>query len=102
MPLLDSDLNKLVPLKDFIEFIRDIKIKLDVHPSNSGYACILGGKASTYKTTIFEILAIYYGPYHVWPGKQFVNEDVLKYDSAGRAAISTIVIEECTQTNNTQ
>jgi len=94
MPLTKEDLKKLLPFKSFIEFIRDIRIKLAAHPSNSGYACILGGRASTYKTTICEILAQSFGPYHVWPGTQFVKEDILKYDSAARAAISTIVIEE--------
>lgn len=95
IPLLASDLKKLLPFKTFIKFCRDIRCKIDAHPSNSGYACILGVKASTYKTTVCEILAMSYGPYHVWPGTQFVKEDILKYDSAARAAIDTIVIEEC-------
>lgn len=95
IPLDKDDLKKLVPFKDFISFIRNIRIKLDAHPTNSGYACILSGKANTYKTTICEILTKSYGQYHVWPGTQFIKEDILKYDSAARAAISTIIIEEC-------
>lgn len=95
LPLSKTDLKKLVPFKDFVSFIPNIKIKLDAHPSNSGYACILAGKAHTYKTTICEILAMSYGQYHVWPGTQFVKEDILKYDFAARAAINAIVIEEC-------
>lgn len=95
LPLSKTELKQLIPFRNFIEFIRSIKIKLDAHPRNSGYVCILGGKASTYKTTICEILAMAYGPYHVWPGTQFIKEDVFKYDFAARAAISTIVIEEC-------
>lgn len=88
--LLVSDLKKLIPFKGFIHFIRNIRIKLDAHPSNSCYACILGGKASTYKTTICEILAMSYVT-----GNQFVKEDVLKYDSGARTAINTVVIAEC-------
>lgn len=94
-PLTKQELKKLVPFKSFIEFIRNIRIKVNAHPSNSGYACILGGKANTYKSTICDILAMSFGSYHTWPGTQFIKEDVLKYDSAARAAISTIVIEEC-------
>lgn len=73
LPLAKSDLRKLIPFKNFLEFCREIKV--DAHPRNSGYACILGGKANTYKTTICEILAMSYGPYHVWPGTQFVKKE---------------------------
>lgn len=95
IPLTKEDLRKVLPFKQFIEFLRDVRTRLEAHPTNSGYACILAGRANTFKTTMCEILAMSFGQYHVWPGTQFVREDILKYDSAARAAISTIIIEEC-------
>lgn len=95
LPLDKEDLKKVLPFKKFISFLRDVRSKLDAHPTNSGYACILAVKANTFKTSMCEILAMSYGQYHVWLGTQFVKEDILKYDSAARAGISTIIIEEC-------
>lgn len=95
IPLSKLDLRKVLPFKVFISFLRDVRSRSDADPTNSGYACILAGKANTFKTTMCEILAMSFGQYHVWPGTQFVREDILKNDSAARAAISTIIIEEC-------
>ncbi|RNA05545.1 hypothetical protein BpHYR1_030848 [Brachionus plicatilis] len=62
--LTKDELKSLVPFKEFGKFIRDIRIKVNSHPSNSGYCVIFSGKAGAYKTTICDILAKSFGPYH--------------------------------------
>ncbi|RNA27056.1 hypothetical protein BpHYR1_026686 [Brachionus plicatilis] len=72
----------------------ELKIKVNSHPSNSGYCVIFSGKAGAYKTTICDILAKSFGPYHTWPGSQGVERDILKFDDAALAQIDSKVVEE--------
>ncbi|RNA19518.1 hypothetical protein BpHYR1_030677 [Brachionus plicatilis] len=81
-PLSKEELKDLVPFKEFIKFIREIRIKVNSHPSNSGFCVIFAGKAGAYKTTICDILAKSFGPYHTWPGSQWFERDILKFDDA--------------------
>lgn len=95
LPLSKQELKKLVPFKTTLTWLRDQRIKLAAHPDEAGYACIFSGRSGSYKTTFAEILAMSFGPYHTWPGTTLVKEDILKYDSAARAQVETIIIEEC-------
>lgn len=92
--LIPQVLRRIMPFKHFVKFLREIKVKLDGHKPNSGYDCIFGRHAQTYKSTMCEILAISYGAFHTWPGSQFVYTDILKYDDAARAQIDSILIVE--------
>lgn len=40
------------------------------------------------------IFGLSFAPYALWPGSQLVQRDILKYDSAARNGVSTIVVEE--------
>lgn len=46
------------------------------------------------KSTINRIIAESFGEYAIWPGSQWIARDTLKFDSAARQGISTIVVEE--------
>ncbi|RNA16168.1 hypothetical protein BpHYR1_029846, partial [Brachionus plicatilis] len=98
-PLIDSDYEKLAPFKAYLEPLRNVRVKVDGHETNSGWCLVICGKAATYKTTANLILAQSYGPYHVWTGHQYIEKDVLKYDDAARAQIEQLVIEEMAWTS---
>lgn len=95
LPLPKHEFKKMIPFIPYLKFLRELRNKMESHSTETGTALFLAGKASTYKSTTCEILADSFGSYHIWPGTQFVKEDALKYDSAARAQISSIVIEEC-------
>lgn len=95
LPLSKDEIKKLVPFKKQLEWLRDQRIKLAAHPDDAGYAVIFSGRSGSFKTTFAEILAMSFGAYHSWPGTMLVKDDILKYDSAARAQIDTIIIEEC-------
>ncbi|RNA35837.1 hypothetical protein BpHYR1_022677 [Brachionus plicatilis] len=50
-PLIDSDYEKLAPFKAYLELLRNVRVKVDCHETNSGWCLVLCGKAATYKTT---------------------------------------------------
>ncbi|RNA00760.1 hypothetical protein BpHYR1_024816 [Brachionus plicatilis] len=89
--LVDTDYEKLAPFKTFLELLRNIRVRVDGHETNSGWCLVLCEKVATYKTTANLILAQNYGPYHVWTGHQ--------YDDAARAQIEQLVVEEMAWTS---
>lgn len=95
LPIPKSEFKKMVPFIPYLKFLKELRDKMESYSVETGTALFLAGKASTYKSTTCEILADSFGSYHIWPGTQFVKEDTLKYDSAARAQIKSIVIEEC-------
>lgn len=95
LPIPKSEFKKLAPFVTYLKFLRELRNKIESHSIDTGVALFLAGRAGTYKSTTCEILADSFGPYHVWPGTQFIKEDTLKYDSAARAQIESIVLEEC-------
>lgn len=89
-----SEMAKCATNFPMLNAIRDIIYQLDRMPQNTGYCLILIGSADTFKSTINRIIARYYGEYDVWPGSQFLQRDILKYDTPAKKGIRTIVIEE--------
>lgn len=80
--------------KPLIDFVYTLRKKLIEHPTDSGCCLILCGRAHTFKSTINRILGLSFAPYALWPGSQWVQRDILKYDDAARNGVSTIVVEE--------
>lgn len=77
-----------------LNVIREIIYSLDRMPQNTGCCLVLIGAADTFKSTINRIIARYYGEFDIWPGSQFIQRDILKYDTPAKKGIRTIVIEE--------
>ena len=46
------------------------------------------------KSTNNRILGASFGEYAIWPGSQWIQRDALKFDTAARQGISTIVVKE--------
>lgn len=84
----------LLPNLTIINHAKDIRTQLINHDQNSGVCLILCGGALMCKSTINRIIAESFGEYAVWPGSQWIQRDPLKFDTAARQGISTIVVEE--------
>lgn len=80
--------------KRFLMLAQELRVQIDQMPKSTGCALILCGRSDTLKSTLARILAISFGKYSVWPGSQFIQRDMLKYDTAARQGIQTLVIEE--------
>lgn len=80
--------------RGFLILCQELRQTIESMPKNTGCALILCGQSDTLKSTIARILAISYGKYSVWPGSQFIQRDMLKYDTAARQGVQTLVIEE--------
>ena len=77
-----------------LKVIRDLIYEIERMPQNTGCCVVLIGAADTFKSTINRIIARYYGEFDLWPGSQFIQRDILKYDTPAKKGIKTIVVEE--------
>lgn len=77
-----------------LSVIRDIIYELERMPQNTGCCLVLIGRADTFKSTINRIIARFYGEFETWPGSQFIQKDILKFDTPAKKGIRTIVVEE--------
>lgn len=90
----DEEKHELLPNLPIIRHAHNLRTQLINHDQNSGVCLILCGSALSCKSTINRILGESFGEYAVWPGSQWISRDTLKFDSAARQGISTIVVEE--------
>ena len=84
----------LLPNLPILSHAQNLRTQVASHDQNSGVCLILCGGALMCKSTINRILAESFGEYAIWPGSQWIARDTLKFDSAARQGISTIVVEE--------
>lgn len=84
----------LLPNLTILNHAKDIRTQIINHDQNSGVCLILCGGALMCKSTINRIIAESFGEFSVWPGSQWIQRDPLKFDTAARQGISTIVVEE--------
>lgn len=84
----------VMPNMSILNHAKDFRDMLINHDKNSGVCLILCGGALMCKSTINRIIAESFGDYAVWPGSQWICKDNLKFDSAARQGINTIVVEE--------
>ena len=92
--LTNDEKDQLLPNIPIISHSKNFRSQLINHDQNSGVCLILCGGALMCKSTINRILAESFGEYAVWPGSQWIQRDPLKFDTAARQGISTIVVEE--------
>ena len=92
--LTEDEKHLLLPNVPILSHAKDFKNQLINHDQNSGICLILCGGALMCKSTINRIIAESFGEYAVWPGSQWISKDNLKFDSAARQGINTIVVEE--------
>ena len=92
--ITNEEKHELLPNMPIISHAADIRNQLINHDQNSGVCLILCGGALMCKSTINRIIASSFGEYAIWPGSQWVQKDALKFDSAARQGINTIVVEE--------
>lgn len=92
--LTSDEKHELLPNLPILSHAQNLRTQLINHDQNSGVCLILCGGALMCKSTINRILAESFGEYAIWPGSQWIARDTLKFDSAARQGISTIVVEE--------
>lgn len=92
--ITDEEKHLLLPNITILNHAKDIRTQLINHDQNSGVCLILCGGALMCKSTINRIIAESFGEYAIWPGSQWIQRDPLKFDTAARQGISTIVVEE--------
>lgn len=92
--LTSEEKHLLLPNIPIISHAKNFRNQLINHDQNSGVCLILCGGALMCKSTINRILAESFGEYAIWPGSQWIQRDPLKFDTAARQGISTIVVEE--------
>ena len=93
-PLSVQEVDLLIPNIPLLQHAHNLKLQMQCHDQNSGVCMILCGQALTCKSTLTRIIAQSLGEYSIWPGSQWITKDNLKFDTAARQAISTIVVEE--------
>lgn len=86
--------HELLPNMPILAHAKNLRDQLIGHDTNSGVCLVLCGSALMCKSTINRVIASSLGEYHIWPGSQWIAKDMLKFDSAARQGISTIVVEE--------
>ena len=92
--LSDDEKHELLPNIPILSHAKNLRAQMINHDQNSGVCLILCGGALMCKSTINRILASSLGEYAIWPGSQWIQRDPLKFDTAARQGISTIVVEE--------
>lgn len=92
--LTNDEKHLLLPNMPILSHAKDLRTQLVNHDQNSGVCLILCGGALMCKSTINRIIASSFGEYAIWPGSQWIQRDPLKFDTAARQGISTIVVEE--------
>ena len=93
-PLDGKDFHLLLPNSPLLSHAFNLRNQMISHDQNSGVCMILCGQALTCKSTINRIIAASTGEYNIWPGSQWIQKDPLKFDTAARQGVSTIVVEE--------
>jgi len=93
-PLSFEEKHSLMPNMPILNHAASFRNQLQAHDQNSGVCLILCGGALMCKSTINRIIAESFGEYAIWPGSQWIQRDPLKFDTAARQGISTIVVEE--------
>lgn len=93
-PLTSEEYHLLLPNEPLLKHARDLRNQMISHDQNSGVCLILSGQALTCKSTLNRIIAASTGEYNIWPGSQWIQRDPLKFDTAARQGVSTIVVEE--------
>lgn len=93
-PLDGNDFHLLLPNSPLLSHAFNLRNQMISHDQNSGVCMILCGQALTCKSTINRIIAASTGEYNIWPGSQWIQKDPLKFDTAARQGVSTIVVEE--------
>jgi hypothetical protein len=93
-PMNDEEYHKLLPNYPLLAHAKKLKQQMVNHDRNSGVCLILCGKAMTMKSTLNRVIASSFGEYNIWPGSQWIQRDPLKFDTAARQGVSTIVVEE--------
>lgn len=86
--------HELLPNIPILSHAKNLRAQMINHDQNSGVCLILCGGALMCKSTINRIIASSLGEYAIWPGSQWIQKDPLKFDTAARQGISTIVVEE--------
>lgn len=86
--------HELLPNIPILSHAKNLRAQMINHDQNSGVCLILCGGALMCKSTINRIIASSLGEYAIWPGSQWIQRDPLKFDTAARQGISTIVVEE--------
>lgn len=86
--------HQLLPNMPILNHAKDLRTQLISHDNNSGVCMILCGGSGRCKSTINRIIANSLGEYATWPGSQWIQKDTLKFDTAARQGISTIIVEE--------
>lgn len=86
--------HQLLPNMPILNHAKDLRTQLISHDNNSGVCMILCGGSGRCKSTINRIIANSLGEYATWPGSQWIQKDNLKFDTAARQGISTIIVEE--------
>lgn len=89
-----EEFHLLLPNTPIIKHAYDLRSMMRSHDQNSGVCLILCGAALTCKSTLSRIIAESFGCYNIWPGSQWITKDNLKFDTAARQGINTIVVEE--------
>lgn len=92
--LTDAEKHVILPNIPILSHAKNFRNQLINHDQNSGVCLILCGGALMCKSTINRIIGASFGDYAIWPGSQWIQKDALKFDSAARQGISTIVVEE--------
>jgi len=92
--LSEDEKHELLPNMPIISHAKNLRDQLINHDTNAGVCLILCGEAQMCKSTLNRIIASSLGEYHIWPGSQWIARDMLKFDTAARQGISTIVVEE--------
>ena len=93
-PITDEEKHLLLPNMPLLSHAFKMRNAIINHDQNSGVCMVLCGSALMCKSTINRILGHSFGEVAVWPGSQWIAKDMLKFDSAARRGISTIIVEE--------
>lgn len=92
-PLTDEENKKIICFKPYLDFVKCM-IRITGLLKSVGGCFIFIGQADTLKSTTARLICQKTGPYHIWPGTQLIEKDILKYDSAVRDGVKQIILEE--------
>lgn len=92
--LTNEEKHLLLPNMPILKHAYDMRTLMINHDRNSGVCLILCGGAMKAKSTITRMIANSFGENTLWPGSQWIQRDMLKFDTAAKQGISTFVVEE--------
>lgn len=84
----------LLPNMPILKHAFDMRTLMLNHDRNSGVCLVLCGGAMKAKSTITRMIANSLGENSLWPGSQWIQKDMLKFDTAAKQGVSTFVVEE--------